>query len=177
MYAGVVTPKDTHIPTEYTECLVFFRVVRTGSPPTPRPQGSVAPPPLWSKGVRHTRLEVLGGPIRTTGTDTQVLYTIILLRFLPTTFLRITQGRKDSRRYLIITRMSKRLLRPTFLYSPRYIYSEFAYQVGFHLSDDLLKNRHQCLYRTGSEPTGEYITFIYKSLTLFILSLLILYKF
>ncbi len=40
--------------------------------------------------------------------------------------LRITQRRKDSRSYLIITRMSKRLQRLTFLFSPTYIYSEYA---------------------------------------------------
>jgi hypothetical protein len=50
-----------NVPTkEFTECQAFCPIIRIGSPPSPQPQASVAPP-LWVQGRDTLAGEGWGG--------------------------------------------------------------------------------------------------------------------
>ncbi len=54
--------------------LSFSPVVGIGTPPTPYPQVSVPPPPLWFSGEGHTRRRERESPNSDVGTYTVVLF-------------------------------------------------------------------------------------------------------
>ncbi len=81
-------------PTEYSEWQALYPVVRIGSPQSPDPQASVAPPPRVHGG-RHTRLRGMGEPTIPTKGQTlwYSMYNIIsALRYVTTHELTVLQA-------------------------------------------------------------------------------------
>ncbi len=123
VHARFVTPKDTFIPQSIQSAWLSFQSSELGPPP-PRPQGSAGSTLFGSKrGDTLAWGEGLGGPNSDDWKEIQALciwmYLLVTDRHSTHTndfSLRITQGKKDSWRYLISTRMSKRFQWPTLLF-------------------------------------------------------------